>query len=464
MENIHLSTIDLSLFFFICSLSIFAVFYAEIRKKKQNPKENFLDYLLLGRKLSLPMFICTLVATWYGGIFGVTEIAYNSGIYNFITQGFFWYVTYIIFAIFLVKKVRQFEAITLPDLVEKAIGPKSAKLAAYFNFINVVPITYIISIGLLLKSLFGFSLLGGMCLGGFSVAVYACFGGFRSVVYSDIIQFFFMCFGVALVLGFSIYTYGGLDFLKTHLPKSYFSVTGQSTWAETLSWGFIALSTLIDPNFYQRVFAANNFKTAKKGILLSTLVWFCFDICTTFGAMYAKAAMPELTSSTAYLNYALQLLPDGLKGIFLAGIAATIISTLDSYLFLASNTLNYDIFKNRKWNTNTKTNYLLSFLFVTGLSILIATFFEGNIKAVWKTLGSLSSACLLIPLALSSFKILKLKDEDFVITCLVSSLSVVLGRWLQIDIDSFYIGSIVSLITAKLLSIYNKYKPKKRAY
>ena len=47
----------------------------------------------MGRKLTLPLFIATLVATWYGGIFGVAQIAFENGIYNFVTQGFFWYIS-----------------------------------------------------------------------------------------------------------------------------------------------------------------------------------------------------------------------------------------------------------------------------------------------------------------------------------------------------------------------------------
>jgi len=46
------------------------------------------------------LFVGTLVATWYGGIFGVTFIAFEKGLYNFLTQGVFWYIAYLIFACF----------------------------------------------------------------------------------------------------------------------------------------------------------------------------------------------------------------------------------------------------------------------------------------------------------------------------------------------------------------------------
>src|SRR5690606_30270257 len=103
------------------------------------------DYLLMGRRLTLPLFVATLVATWYGGIMGVAQIAYQDGVYNFITQGFFWYLTYIIFALFMVKKVREKNPLTLPDLVENHFGKKARFIASIFNFTNMLPIAYITS-------------------------------------------------------------------------------------------------------------------------------------------------------------------------------------------------------------------------------------------------------------------------------------------------------------------------------
>ena len=84
-----LSTTDWLVFCLVFILTIAAIIYGQFcSNKKSNQHEQFLDHLLLGRQLT-SMFIATLVATWYGGIFGVTEIAFTSGIYNFITQGLF---------------------------------------------------------------------------------------------------------------------------------------------------------------------------------------------------------------------------------------------------------------------------------------------------------------------------------------------------------------------------------------
>lgn len=457
-----LSTFDWFVFFLVFILTIAAIIYGQLRQKSNtSAKEKFLDHLLMGRQLTLPMFIATLVATWYGGIFGVTEIAFTSGIYNFITQGLFWYFTYIIFALFIVSKIKSYEAVTLPNLIEKLVGPKSAKLASLFNFFNVLPIAYIISIGLFVNIITGWNLLLSSSIGTAIVVAYSLSGGLRSVIFSDLIQFFVMCSAVFFVLIFSIAEFGGPNFLILNLPKKYFSPTGGHSIAETLSWGFIALSTLVDPNFYQRCFAAKDSQTARKGILLSTVIWIAFDICTTFGAMYARAVIPEADSGQAYLIYALQVLPAGLAGFFLAGILATILSTLDSYLFLAGTTLSYDILEKREENAINHQRYAVIIVSLIGLAF--SSFFEGNIKSVWKFLGSHSAACLLIPVLYAQTFNGRLKDHQFLTTCLSSVFVISVWKAMQHfkllpSLDSLYIGIACSCFLLSFFHLRNHSK------
>jgi len=415
-----LSPLDWGVFCFILLLTVGAVIYGHLLKRRQISEQNgaarFLDYLIMGRRLTLPMFVATLVATWYGGIFGVTSIAYNYGIYNFLTQGVFWYVSYLIFAFFLVKRVRAFEAVTLPELVGKMFGPRSAKLAAVFNFFNVLPVAYAISLGLLAQALFGGSLFLNMSLCLSVVVLYSVFGGFRAVVFSDVVQFFVMCSAVFLVMVFSVAEFGGWGYLRANLPETHFHLFGELGLAEALIWGFIAMATLIDPNFYQRCFAAKSDRTAFWGILGATAIWLVFDLCTTFGAMYARAALPDAEPSFAYLVYAVQVLPDGFRGFLLAGLLATILSTFDSYVFIAGTTVSYDLapkrFQRKLWWTR------LSIIAAALLSLILALIFEGDIKLVWKTLGTYFAACLLFPVLFGYVFPGRVSDRLFVASCL----------------------------------------------
>ena len=443
----HLSTFDWIVFFFVILLTISSVIYGHTLKKKSVKDDGtFLDLILMGRSLTLPMFVATLVATWYGGIFGVSQIAFENGIYNFVTQGFFWYLAYIIFALFIVERLNHFKAITLSGLAGQMFGEKSSKLVAILNILNLIPIVYAISIGLLIQMLFGYPLETSIVIGIGFVLAYSLIGGFRAVVFSDLIQFFIMCTAVVLTLVFSISEFG---FEKLSLlPDSYFKPMGKYTLLETLSWGLIAVSTLVDPNFYQRSFAAKNFKIAKKGILISTVIWIIFDLCLTFGAMYAKAVIPEADSSHAYFIYALQLLPQGFRGLFLAGIAATILSTLDSYIFLAGSTISYDLVP-RRFRGKVGIHHL-GVISVGVFSVIMSTVFEGNIKNVWKTLGSLSSAALLIPILYGYKFPQRLKDKEFLLASSAGILTTIVWRLggykYTYNLDEIYTGSFACFV------------------
>lgn len=459
--KISVSNFDLQIFFLVLILTIAAVVYGNYRKSnQQNEKESYLDLILMGRKLSLPLFIATLVATWYGGIFGVTELAYSKGIYNFVTQGVFWYLTYLIFAFFMVKNIRESMAKTLPDLIGIEFGKKSQKMAAWLNLFNVIPISYAISVGLFLQLLFGGELAINTAIGVILVMSYSTYGGLRAVVYSDLVQFFVMVSSVFFIFGFSIYQFGGLEFLTSRLPNTHFDPTGGESPTTLIVWGIIALSTLVDPNFYQRVLAAKDFKTARNGILISTVIWVTFDIAVTMGALYAKASMPDLDSKTAYLTYAISILPDGLRGFVLAGILATIISTLDSYIFIGATTIVTDILDFKKIKNHNLAHHIAVVLI--GIFAIAASYlFKGNIIKVWKLFGSLSASCLLIPVLIGRYFKNYIHDKEFFVSSLTSALFIIIWFILSKifnmpDIDELYLGSFMSLSILAFFIIKNK--------
>ena len=433
-------SIDWFIFFIILIFTITMVFISEFRNKKEN---SIIDLLLMGRKLTLFPFIATLVATWYGGIFGTAQIAFQNGIYNFLTQGVFWYLTYFIFAKYLLPKVKKYQSITLPELVGDLIGPKSQKISAIFNILNLIPIAYAISLGLLIQMLIHINFAFAVFIGVTIVSLYSASGGLRSVVVSDCIQFLVMFSSVVILFFYCFLSFGTKPLFS--LPEHYFHPLSTFSLTEVLVWGFIALSTLVDPNFYQRSFAALDEKTARHGIYFSIIIWIIFDLSLTFGAMYAKALLPLATDKYGYFEFALKILPPGMKGFFLSGVIATIMSTLDSYLFLSSSTIVYDLMPKYR---NTKFAYILSFIVIAAFSVVLALSFDGNIKAVWKAMGSISSAALLFPLLLNLFIKNKMSDNLFLITTITSALAVVIWRLSGLkdafQLDELYPGILVS--------------------
>lgn len=442
-----LTPLDIFVFTAVLVLTIASVLYGQRMLRRQNPEgaQSAIEVLLMGRRLTLPLFVPTLVATWYGGLFGVTALSFERGIFNFVTQGFFWYLTYLLFAFFLVKRIRRFRATGLADLAGQAFGPRARKLTACLAFTNLLPIGYISGLGFFLGSIWGMDWWGASLLGLAMMFSYALWGGLRAVVFSDIVQCFVMVVGVWVLVLVCWNDYGGLDFLRARLPEGHWDPTGGNDWGELFIWGFIALGTLVDPNFHQRVFAAADDKTAQRGIIASTIIWFFFDIATTCGGLYARAILPHARAEDSYLQLGLTVLPSGLKGLFLAGILATILSTLDSYLFTAGATLTCDL-----WGSNSKWAVRGAMVGTGLLAWALAPLFGGSVVQVWKTLGGLASASLVPALIYGLCFPGRLSEKGFLLSVglgMLGTASFGLTRfWHHLSLEEFYVGLTMSML------------------
>ena len=97
------------------------------------------DYLVAARRVTLPAFVATLVASFYGGILGVGEFTWRFGVANWIVFGVPYYVGAALFAWLLAKRARETELLTIPDLLERAYGRRAALVGAVAVFANAAP-------------------------------------------------------------------------------------------------------------------------------------------------------------------------------------------------------------------------------------------------------------------------------------------------------------------------------------
>ena len=444
---------DLIVFLSTIIISLLAIIYGLVVKKRSlplNPEKkqvtSWSEYLLMGRQLTLPLFVSTLVATWYGDILGVTQISFQYGVYSFVTQGFFWYISYILFAILLVKYIRKMQILSFPDLFAKLVGEGPGKFSAILIFLKTLPVTYAIGIGIFIRTLFAISFPLSVGLGLIFVFFYSLFGGFRTIVFSDLVQFICMYIGIISVVLFSFLKFGGISYLVTNCPAAHFSLRSNFSTADIFVWFFIAISTtFLNPTFYQRCLSARTDKIAVRGIFISIGCWILFDICTTLIGLYAKAYSPNAPSLNASLHYCLDILPNGFRGMFLGAVLSTILSTLDSFLFIASATLAYDL---KIMNFKSKFLVHLTTSLVTGFfTFLIAIFYEGNFEMTWRMLKGIFAACIFPVFVLSCFKPNMITSRIFTI----SSISVVIAMigwnlYKLFPIDAFYIGQFTCII------------------
>jgi SSS family solute:Na+ symporter len=363
------------------------------------------DFLLAGRTLTLPLFVMTLVSTWYGGILGVGEYSYRYGISNWIVQGVPYYLFAALFAFLLAGRIRKSNLTTIPDKLAEVHGPAAARAGALLTFVLTTPAPYVLMLAVLLNVATGIPIEAGLLLGTAAATVYLATGGFRADVWTDVFEFAVMFLGFAVIVPFAVLRFGGAGFLTANLPPAHLTWDGGEGVQYVLVWFFIALWTLVDPAFHQRCYAAKSPAVARRGILLSIPFWFVFDAMTAAAGLYARAALPDLSEPMmAYPMLAEAALPAGLKGMFYAGMLATIMSTLNSLFFISATTLGRDLPRTfgRRGDPAEVRGVRWSLLGTAALSIALALAVPSVVR-LWYTIGTLCVPGLLLPLLTAYF-------------------------------------------------------------
>ncbi|HEY2953686.1 MAG TPA: sodium:solute symporter family protein [Candidatus Eisenbacteria bacterium] len=376
-------------------------FLAAVWLRLLGRRSNALDYLVAGRRVTLPAFVATLVATWYGGILGVGEYSYRYGISNWLVFGVPYYVGALLFALLYARRAREAALYTIPDLLQLHYGRAPALMGAFTVFIGYAPAAYVLMLGTLFAAMFHLALVPCVIAASLFSVFYIDRGGLRTVVFTDQVQFVLMYAGFFVMLAFLVARHGGLDFLQQHLPPSHFTWNGGNPPAAIFVWYFIALSTLVDPGFWQRAFAARDPEVARRGVLISIACWMVFDFLTTFTGMYARAVMPQLAQPVfAFPELARVTLPPGALGLFYLAMIATVMSTIDSYGFIAAATLGRDVMWRLRRDPDetrvaddTRKGLWVAAAFAAALAVT-----RQSVIDLWHDLGSIVTPTLLLPL------------------------------------------------------------------
>ncbi|MDZ7795574.1 MAG: sodium:solute symporter family protein [Candidatus Marinimicrobia bacterium] len=433
----------------IIAVYFFLLFLIGFLRRKKDPDTE--DFLLSGRRLTLPLFVMTLVSTWYGGILGVGEFTYLHGLSNWFVMGFPYYVFAFIYALFIAGRIRRNMAATIPELIDRRYGRIPSFVSGLFVFLMTSPAPYLLIAGIILSLIIGLSPLICALLIFIASAVYLYRKGFSTVIQSDVLQFGCMFLGFIILSVILFRNYPAAEFLSTeHLPAQHLSLTGGLSATYIISWFFIALWTLVDPGFHQRCAAARTPRTARNGILLSIAFWLIFDALTVVTGLYARALLPDIQSLYSYPLLAAKVLPAGLLGLFIAGLLATVMSTLDSYIFISAQTIGYDIISKYRPG-NIRANIRFGYV-VTGIIAMIILILLPSVISIWYVIGTLVIPSLLLPVLSVLFD--RPIPPNFVLA-LMSGAVLLSGTWFLIgaisgtyplNIEPFYPGLLYSMI------------------
>lgn len=338
------------------------------------------DFYLGGRKLG--PFVTAMSAeasdmsSWL--LMGLPGLAYLTGIadagWTAIGLAIGTYINWLIVA----KRIRLYthvagNSITLPDFFHNRFRDKSGLLmglSAIVIIVFFIPYTAsgFAACGKLFSSLFGVDYFWAMVISAIIIVGYTATGGFLAASTTDFIQSIIMSFALLVVLGFGVYSAGGigavLDNAKSlpgylSMTQTYDPATGTaSTYGalnsfSMLCWG---LGYFGMPHILLRFMAIEDEKKLKLSRrVASTWVVISLFVALMIGVVglgMTKAGnlafLEGSTSETIIVRIADLLSQNGilcavLAGLILAGILASTMSTADSQLLAASSSVSENL-------------------------------------------------------------------------------------------------------------------------
>ena len=375
---------------------------------------DFEDFFLAGRSLTTPLLITTLISTYYGidVLFGDSQLGFTNGVVAWFAYARPTYAFFLIAAFLLAHRLREEDFKSLPDILDKYYGKKTRYVGAVTSFIYSLPALSLYGFGMLGDVILGWEPIMGMLVLGGIALIYTITGGFWAVALTDSIQFVLMCVILAMAFPFAMNLIGGFDSMIEVLEPSYFDTLGDMSIWLIIIYASTGLSILVEPTFYQRIFAAKSYKNVRNALVIGIFIWGSYDWIITILAMAAKVAViqgtlpVDVAPDAALLTIMVAALPAGALGLFLAGVLATEMSTLDSYCLVAGGNVAYDIYKpafkpsatDQELIKTTRQGILLSWV----LGFAMAISFD-QMLGLWVFLASILISSVLAPILLGMY-------------------------------------------------------------
>ena len=375
---------------------------------------DFDDFFLAGRSLTTPLLITTLISTYYGidVLFGDSQLGFTDGVVAWFGYARPTYAFFLIAAFLLAQRLREENFKSLPDILDKYYGKKTRYVGAVTSFIYSLPALSLYGFGMLGDVILSWKPIVGMLVFGGIALVYTLTGGFWAVVLTDSIQFVMMCVVLAFAFPFAMNLIGGFDSMIDTLEPSYFDTMGDLSIWLIIIYASTGLSILVEPTFYQRIFAAKSYKSVRNALIIGIFIWGSYDWMITILAMSAKVGVLKgllpggVAPDAALLTIMVAALPAGALGLFIAGVLSTEMSTLDSYCLVAGGNVAYDIYKpalkpdatDTELIKTTRYGILLSWF----LGFAMAVSFE-QMLGLWVFLASILISSTLAPILLGIY-------------------------------------------------------------
>ena len=365
---------------FVIVISLLFVFLGLYNSKKYQGLKN---YLTANRNIGLFSLTTSLTASALGAwiLFGPASAATWGGIGSII--GYSLGTAFpMIFLIYLGKKIRKEfpKGSSLIEFMRKKFGKSLFKLillmTIFYMFIFLC--AEVTAVAVLINYISGTELWITALIVLLSTLTYTLYGGLRASIFTDNIQM--VVIGVLLLVSLAyINSFTGsefsFEFINKNNPHLLSSSYIPSYTAGLTFFIAVAATNLFHQGNWQRVYAAKNFETLRKSLIISFFIIIPVVFYMGFTGMVAFSIDPNTRPDLGFFTLLLKEQTELLAlFVIVLGLALTI-STVDTLVNAISSLIVVD--GKATFNLNNKTNYLnLSkyvILFLSFISFIIAS-------------------------------------------------------------------------------------------
>ena len=293
------------------------------------------DFFMAGRKVGSIRIIASIFTLFGAGeIVTLTAFAYLYGIRGLSL--FLGVVFGFLGLAFLSHRIRknsqEYKPYSLTDYVGNFLGKKSEKLSIIISLIAVLSLLIIQLVvgGLLISTLTGLSYPISVIIIGVVIAIYLSMGGFNSSLTTDVIQAVSMI--ILLVVLLILYNPSGVS-LSSIISHAQ-DIVPPVDFVVLFILGFFVV--LGSTDVYQSIFASSSDKSVKKSLVYTGILWIVFSSLMLLLGLKIFYQLPLVDPNNAFFDFLSSGLSSSLLAILSIFIVASLFSTADTELFLAS--------------------------------------------------------------------------------------------------------------------------------
>lgn len=257
---------------------------------------------------------------------------------------------WLISAIFVAPKLREFSAVTIPDFLAARFQSQLARvLSAILIIIGYMflLVAQYQAFGDIFQSIFGIKPIHAMLLIMLSTFVYTMLGGVRSSSYIDFLQILIVLSGLLFAVIILVYHSGGFKVTGEYLGSLDNRITGWwYNWKQilglSLAFGF---SIAAAPYEMVRFYSMRDKATVRQAIGVCFMFQAFIASCLMILGVMIRRFFPNLTSvDQASSIMASNLLPPVTGALFLVVMVSAVMSNINSILIVTSAGLSHDIY------------------------------------------------------------------------------------------------------------------------